>query len=89
MTMEIAFIDISYNPPANQTTYEARNMIQMTMHNIQQRQRSQAFTRVHMVTEDIKGNRTVPILEVRCKIDTGTGAKIMPICVQEVVSCYI
>ena len=45
------------------TMYKARGT-KAAVHNRQQRQRSQAYTRVDMVPEDIKCNRTGPIVEV-------------------------
>ena len=40
------------------------------MHNIQQRQRSEAYIRVHMVSDDTKGIRITPDIEACCKTDT-------------------
>ena len=65
----LACKDVSYNTTTNQTTYKARDTITV-IHNIQQRKRSQAFTRVYMVPEDEKCNRTGPNIEARCKTDT-------------------
>ena len=68
-------------PPTNQTTCEVRNTTMTALHNIHQRQRSQTYTRVYMVPEATKGKWTGPNVEVKCKIDSGTSANVMPISV--------
>ena len=71
-------IEVSYNPATNQSTYKARPHI-AAIHNIQQRQKFQAFTIVGMLPEDTKGKITGPAIEIKCKIDTGAAANVMPI----------
>ena len=71
----LASIHVSYYLPTKKATYEARNTILATIHNIQQR--SQVFTTVHMVPEDKKGKWTWCNAEVGCKVDTDAGANVM------------
>ena len=49
------------------------------MHNIQEGERSHAFTRINTCPENTHGKINGPPFEVKCKIDTGEGANIMPI----------
>ena len=69
-------IDITYDPASQQVTY---GPAATAIHNIQQRERSHAFTRISMCPEDTNGKISEPCIKVKCKIDTGTGANIMPI----------
>ena len=71
-------IEVSYNPATNQSTYKARSHT-AAIHNIHQRQKSQAFTVVGMLPEDTEGKITGLAIETKCKIDTGTAANVMPI----------
>ena len=71
-------IKVSYNPATNQKTYETRSYT-ATIHNIQQRHKSQAFTIVDMSPEDTEGKIIGPAIETKCKIDTGAAANVMPI----------
>ena len=74
----IDFIEVSYNPATNQSTYKVRSQT-AAIHNIQQRQKSQAFTTVGILPEDTEGKITAPAIETKCKIDTGTAVNVMPI----------
>ena len=47
--------------------------------NIQQRQRSEVFTRIHMILEETMGKRTGPSVEAKCQNDTGTGKMLCQI----------
>ena len=69
-------IEVSYNPARNQSTYKARSHT-AAIHNIQQRQKSQTFTIVGMLSEDTEGKITGPAIETKCKIDTSTAADVM------------
>ena len=72
--------EVIYNPATNQSTYKARSHTAV-MHNIQQRQKLQAFTIVGMLPEDTGGEITItgPANETKCKIDTGTATNVMQI----------
>ena len=48
-----------------------------TIHSIQQREGSQAYTRRSMCPGDTNGKINGPYIMVKCKIDTGAGANIM------------
>ena len=76
----LASTDVSYNLATNHTTYEARDITIISIYIMQHKDISQAYTRVHMMPEDIKDNRTRPN-EVRCKFDTAAGAHVKPISV--------
>ena len=69
-------IDVTYHPATQQVTYGSTLTL---IHNIQQRERSQAFTRISMCPEDTNGKISGPPIEVICKIYAGAGANIMPI----------
>ena len=69
-------IEVSYNPATNQKTYEARSNT-TAFHNIQQRQKLQAFTIVGMSPEDTEGKIIGPAIETKCKTDTGAAANVM------------
>ena len=77
----LASIDVSYNLPINLTTSDSRDPTITTIHNIQQGQRSQAYTKVHIVPEDTNNGRIGPNMEVRFQIDIDAGAKIVPLSV--------
>ena len=49
------------------------------IYNIQQKGRSQAFTKIRICPEDTNGKIRGPPIEVKFKIDTGAGANILPI----------
>ena len=67
-------IDVTYDPATQQVTFGTP---MTAIHNIQQRERLQAFTRIRMCPEDTNGKINGPPIEVKCKIDTGLG--VMPI----------
>ena len=69
-------IDITYDPATQQVTYGSTVT---AIHNIQQRKRSQAFTRISMCPEETNGKIIGPHIEVKCKINTGVGANVMHI----------
>ena len=69
-------IDVTYDQATQQVTYGSTATV---MHDIQQRERSQPFTRIGMCPEDSNGKIEVPPIEVKCKIDTGAGSNIMPL----------
>ena len=68
--------DVNYNPTI-QSTYEQIDHTAV-IHNIQKRHKSQAFIRISMLPEDTKDKVIGPAIDVRCKIDTGAGANVMP-----------
>ena len=55
-------IEVSYNPATNQSTYKPRSHT-AAIHNIQQRQKSQAFMIVGMLPEDTEGRITYLAIE--------------------------
>ena len=65
----------------NQTMYETIDTTVTVIHIIQQGHRSQAYTRVHMASEDTNSYRTGPNVEVRSKIYIVVGAALIPISV--------
>ena len=69
-------IDVTYDLTTQQV---AHGSTVTAIHNIQQRERSQAFTRISMCQGDTNGKINGLRIEVKCKIDTGAGANIMPI----------
>ena len=71
--------DIGYNLPIKQTTNEARDTTIAAIHNIPQRHRSQAYSRVYMVPGDTKDNRAN--VGWRYKINTSAGVNVMPLSV--------
>ena len=71
-------IDVSYNLAISQTTYEA-TLHTTTIHNIQQRQKSQACKIVGMLTEDTESKLISPAIDIKCKIDTDTATNVFPI----------
>ena len=71
-------IEVSYTPATNQKTNKARSHT-AAIHNIQQRQKLQAFTIVGMLPEDTEGKITGPAIKITYKIDTGRAANVMPI----------
>ena len=82
-------IDVTYSPPTKQTICKAKDTV-TTVHKIQQKQRSQAYTRLYMVTEGAKGNRMGSNVEAIGKIGTGVSANVMPdFCFQEVSSQFL
>ena len=72
----IETIDVTNGPATQQITYSSTAA---AVHSIQQRETPQAFTRISMCPEDTNGKISGPPIEVKCKIDTGTGANIMHI----------
>ena len=68
--------DVSYDPATQQVTFGSTVT---AIHNIQQRERSQAFTRISMCPEDTNGKINGPPIGIKFKIDTGAGANMMPI----------
>ena len=69
-------IDVTYDTATQQVIYGYTVTV---IDNIQQRERSQAFTRINMCTEDTNGKLNGPPIEVKRKIKTGAGANIMPL----------
>ena len=67
-------IAVIYNPASQQVTYGSTTT---AIHTIQQKERSQAFTRISMYPEDTNDKVNGPPIEVKCKIDTGAGANDM------------
>ena len=65
-------IEVNYNPATNQKIYEARSHT-TAIHNIQQGEKSQAFTTVGMSPEDTEGKIIGPAIE------TGAATNFMPI----------
>ena len=79
-------IDVIYHLATQQEVYGSPVT---AIHNIQQRERSNTFTRIHMCPEDTNSTINGPPIEVKCKIGTGSGANVMPICFQEAVSSNV
>ena len=67
--------DLTYDPATKQVTYGSTVT---AIHHIPERERSQAFTRISMCPEDTNGKSNEPSIELKCKIDTGSGANVMP-----------
>ena len=71
-------IEVSYNPPTHLASYGTKETT-AAIHNIQKRQKSQAFTTVSMLPQDTEGKTIGAPIDVKCKIDTGAGANVMPV----------
>ena len=79
-------IDVTYDPATQQVTCGPRVTV---IHNIHQREGSQALTRKSMCPEITNGKINGPPIEVKCKTDTGAGANIMSIYFQEAMSSNV
>ena len=69
-------IDVTYNLATQQVTYGS---VVRAIHSIQQRERSYIFRKLSMCQKDTNSKISRPPIEVKCKIDTGSGANVMSI----------